>query len=132
MTADAAAVTAAAAAPVMPALITVLGWDLGPFQIGVLGSAAVELVAIITIYDSNVANFPQKYKSIWFWLVRICVAVIGGFLAVVYNVNNLPAAFQIGASTTALVAAITTSRGGGGAGGRGGGGGTVGNDTVGG
>src|SRR5205809_1608012 len=89
--------------------ISVLGAEIGAFWIGVLGSLAVELVAVAAIYDAGGA-FPPKYRSLWFWLVRGLIAISGGILVLVYNVNNLPAALQIGASTPAVLAALATIR----------------------
>lgn len=89
--------------------INVLGVDIGPFWIGVIGSIAVELVAVAAIYEAGVP-FPAKYKSALFWVVRGLIAIAGGILVLVYNVNNLPAALQIGASTPAVLAALATIR----------------------
>ena len=66
-------------------------------------------MAFAAIYDSGGA-FPAKYKKLGFYIVRGIIAFIGGVLAEVYNITNLPAALQIGASTPAVLAALATVR----------------------
>jgi hypothetical protein len=92
-----------------PLLIHVLGLDLGAFWIGVIGSLAVELVALLAVYEAD-DRFPDKYRHIGFYVTGILVALMGGVLVEIYRVNNLPAALQIGASTPVMLAALATVR----------------------
>jgi hypothetical protein len=89
--------------------ISVFGIDIGPFWIGVIGSIAVELVAVAAIFEAG-TTFPPKYRNPWFYLIRALIAAAGGILVLIYNVGNLPAALQIGASTPAVLAALATVR----------------------
>jgi hypothetical protein len=92
-----------------PLLIHVVGVDLDAFWVGVIGSLAVELVAVLAVYDAD-GQFPAKYRRVGFYVVRLLIAFTGGVLVEVYRVNNLPAALQIGASTPAVLAALATFR----------------------
>jgi len=97
-------------APIPASLhIDIFGIQLDIFWIGVIGSLAVDLVAVAAIYEAG-AVFPSKYKKVGFYLTRAAIALAGGVLVLVYNVNNLPAALQIGASTPAVLAALATVR----------------------
>lgn len=79
------------------------------FWVGVLGGLFVELITLAAAYESG-QRLPERYGRVGFYAVRVALAFAGGVLALVYNVNNFPAALQIGASTPALLAALATVR----------------------
>ena len=83
--------------------IEVLGFTLHLFWVGVVGSAAVDVVAFAAHYDQS--SRPEKYRRPGFYIARIMIALIGGFLVVIYGVASAPAALQIGASTPAIILA---------------------------
>ena len=62
-----------------PLTIDILGLPIDVFWIGVIGSLAVDLVAIAAIYESE-AKFPEKYRRWGFYLVRGLIALTGGVL----------------------------------------------------
>ena len=76
-----------------------------PFLYGFSGSAAVEVVKILAIYETG-RKFPARYKKWGFWLVRFILALIGGTLAVAYAVTNPVVAFHVGASVSTIVESV--------------------------
>jgi hypothetical protein len=75
------------------------------FLLGVVGSIAVEAWKINRAFESG-RRLPTRYKSVGFWVVRGVLALIGGVLAVAYNIQGDKAdiiAIHIGASASALI-----------------------------
>jgi hypothetical protein len=87
-----------------PADITILGFHIDLFWVGVGGALAVELATFVGHYDKG--EHPEKYKKFGFWCSKAVLALVGGALVVVYGVTTAPAALQIGASASALVLAL--------------------------
>jgi hypothetical protein len=58
-------------------------------------------------YFNKGQMLPIRYHSWQFWLVRSALAIVGGFLAAIYNPGNLAGAVQIGASTPLILGAIS-------------------------
>jgi len=73
---------------------------------GCLGSIAVEIVTINRIFSTKPARIPEQYRSAPFWIVRILLAVIGGCLAVAYEIDKPILAANIGAATPLLTQAL--------------------------
>lgn len=48
-------------------------------------------------------GLPQKYKTPVFWSLRLLLALVGGGLAVAYEVQQPLLAFHIGAASQALI-----------------------------
>ena len=86
--------------------VVILGFSVNIFFVGVLGAIAVEIVAWAGTYDTG-QTLPEKYRKFGFYASKASLACIGGFLVVVYDVVNLPAAMQIGASVSAMVLALS-------------------------
>lgn len=72
------------------------------FLSGFIGSASVETVKILLIYERG-TPFPARYKKIGFWVVRTVLALIGGGLSVAYEITNPIIAFHIGASASSII-----------------------------
>jgi hypothetical protein len=70
---------------------------------GFVGSVAVEVIAIIQFYTSANSNLPERYSQFAFYVVRFLLALIGGGLAVAYNIDNPILAINIGAATPLII-----------------------------
>ena len=68
-----------------------------------LGSVAVELVTAGRMFQGDSREVPGHYKWGWFWAWRVGLAVLGGFLAVGYGVQDKILAMNIGASAPLLI-----------------------------
>jgi len=80
--------------------------SLAIFLWGVGGSAAVEVVSIYQHLLSE-QELPPRYSQVTFWVVRIFLALIGGGLAVAYNIGDKPLlAVNIGASTPLIIKSL--------------------------
>lgn len=79
------------------------------FAWGFLGSMAVEVVTLFRLLQRSdpPPQLPSRYRSLLYWLVRIALAVVGGGLAVAYDIENPILAANIGAATPAIVLALT-------------------------
>ncbi len=75
------------------------------FLAGFFGSAAVELVTMDELFRRS-ARLPARYRKWSFWLVRLFLAFAGGALAVGYNIQNLVAAAQMGASPPTMIKSL--------------------------
>lgn len=76
------------------------GWRI--FLFGLAGSAAVEALKIVLIYEAG-RPLPIRYSRIGFWIARICLALGAGVLAVSWGNQNAYLAFYIGASFPAFL-----------------------------
>ena len=73
------------------------------FAWGFLGSAAVELVTLLGFYSSRSGRLPARYRKAGFWITRCVLALLGGALAVGYDIHQRILAFNIGASTPLII-----------------------------
>ena len=78
------------------------GHPLRIFFLGVIGSIAVEAWNIHRAFESG-TRLPSRYRRVGFWIVRGVLALIGGVVAVAYNIQADIIAFHIGASASALI-----------------------------
>jgi len=76
------------------------------FLSGFCGSAAVEIVTMDELFHRS-GKLPLRYQSAVFWLIRLFLACAGGALAVGYNIDNLIAAAQIGASAPLIIKSLS-------------------------
>lgn len=75
----------------------------GPFLLGFLGSASVELVTCFHFYQSE-SPFPARYRKKGFWAVRLLIAAAAGGLVLAYSTKDNPLlAINIGASAPAIL-----------------------------
>ncbi len=59
---------------------------------------------IIDLYGAfQGKNSSKKYKTSTDWIVVVLLAIVAGFMAVAYNIDNRLLALQIGASTPLLL-----------------------------
>jgi hypothetical protein len=72
------------------------------FLYGLLGSAAVEVVKVVTIYETG-RRFPVRYRKRGFWIVRILLGLVGGVLAIAYGVQSDILAIHVGATTPTII-----------------------------
>ena len=79
----------------LPDSVTIFLW-------GIAGSVSVEIIQAYYYYTKEGA-FPGYYSKPGFWFVRSLLALIGGALAIGYDIKNGIAAFQIGASAPLIV-----------------------------
>lgn len=70
---------------------------------GFLGSAAVELVTLLSFYYSRPVHLPRRYRKVGFWITRFGLALLAGALAVGYEIHQRILAFNIGAATPLII-----------------------------
>jgi hypothetical protein len=68
------------------------------FWWGCLGSLAVEIITIFQILCNEPITFPERYKTLIFYFIRILVILIAGGLVVAYNIDKPIVAINLGAS----------------------------------
>jgi hypothetical protein len=73
---------------------------------GCFGSIAVAIVSLSRSYDET-SGVPQQYRRYQFWLIRMGLALVGGFLAVMQEAPTAMIAFQIGLTAPAIIEAFT-------------------------
>ena len=73
------------------------------FLWGFTGSVAVELLNLLSHYDSRSVKLPARYRKLGFWITRSLIALIGGALAVGYDIEQRILAFNIGAATPLII-----------------------------
>lgn len=73
------------------------------FLFGMLGSVAVELVKLLSLYEAGKSSLPARYRKWRFWIVRVLIAVTGGLLALAHNVQTPILAVHIGAATPVII-----------------------------
>lgn len=73
------------------------------FAWGFLGSAAVEMVALLGFYSTGSRRLPARYRRVGFWITRTVLAVLAGLLAVAYEIDKRILAFNVGAATPLIV-----------------------------
>ncbi len=74
---------------------------------GFCGSAAVELITFIQVYYAATINMPERYKRKAFWAARILLCLVGGGLAIAYELDNRIVALNVGAATPSILIAFT-------------------------
>src|SRR5580698_526759 len=75
------------------------------FLCGFAGSAAVEVVMLHQLMQDG-AELPERYHKPAFWVVRILLAVVGGGLALAYDIDKPLLAANIGAATPLIIKAF--------------------------
>jgi len=76
------------------------------FLWGFTGSAAVEVVALLSFYYSNPMALPGRYKKPGFWITRLLLALLAGALAIGYEIDQRILAFNIGAATPLIITSL--------------------------
>jgi hypothetical protein len=70
---------------------------------GFCGSAAVELITLLQIYDGPTIKMPERYRRKGFWVVRLLLSIMAGGLAIGYKLDNPIVAINIGAATPSIL-----------------------------
>ena len=73
------------------------------FAWGFAGSAAVEMVTLLSYYSARAGRLPARYRKAGFWVTRTILAVVAGLLAVAYEIDKRILAFNVGAATPLIV-----------------------------
>ena len=76
------------------------------FAWGFAGSAAVEVVTLLGFYCAASARLPLRYRRPGFWVTRLALALLGGALAVGYDIEQAILAFNIGAATPLIITSL--------------------------
>lgn len=77
------------------------------FMWGFSGSIAVEIANIYQVFQDENSKMPSRYKSFWFWCVRLILAIIAGGLAMAYKIDSPILAANIGASAPLILQALS-------------------------
>ena len=86
-----------------------MGYFIDLFWVGVIGSVAVEIVAVLIHHEAG--GLPEKYRKLSFYIARGALALVGGFLVVAYTIEHPVAALQIGASASAILLTFSKKEG---------------------
>jgi hypothetical protein len=73
---------------------------------GFAGSAAVEIVALLSFYYSNPVELPERYSKVGFWITRCLLALLAGTIAIGYEIDQRILAFNIGVATPLIVTSL--------------------------
>ncbi len=57
-------------------------------------------------FETSPPRFPTRYRHIGFWIARSALAIVGGLMAVAYNIQSPLLAINIGAATPAILRAL--------------------------
>jgi hypothetical protein len=73
------------------------------FVAGVVGSLAVEVVTAAQLYDGSSHSLPDYYRKFGFYVLRLLLALVGGGLAIAYEVDKPLLAANIGAAAPLII-----------------------------
>jgi len=73
------------------------------FLCGMGGSIAVELVTLYEAFQSEPLKLPARYRSFWFYLIRLLLAMAAGGLALAYEIEKPLLAVNVGVSAPLLL-----------------------------
>jgi hypothetical protein len=76
------------------------------FAWGFAGSVAVEVVTLLRFYYADPVRLPPRYRRWGFWVTRLTLALLGGALAVGYEIDQAILAFNIGAATPLIITSL--------------------------
>lgn len=76
------------------------------FLCGFGGSIAVEVVLVNQLMQDS-APLPERYTKRIFWIVRFLLAIVGGGLALAYEIDKPLLAANIGAATPLIIKAFS-------------------------
>jgi hypothetical protein len=77
------------------------------FFYGFAGSFAAEIVLMAQILQSEPLVIPKRLRQPLYWLFRTVLAIVGGGLALAYDVHQALLAVNIGASTPLIIQAFS-------------------------
>ena len=67
------------------------------------GSAAIEVVNLYREYHTTPLQIPERYKRFGFWVTRMLLTILAGFLAVAHDVDTRLLAINVGASAPLIL-----------------------------
>jgi hypothetical protein len=73
------------------------------FAWGCAGSVAVEVIGLYSVYQKAKIEIPERYHRVGFYIVRLCLTVLAGGLALAYDIEKPLLALNIGAATPLLI-----------------------------
>jgi len=82
--------------------------DAQMFLYGFLGSLAIEVVTLWQIFQAPTIVVPERFKRKIFYVIRFILAVIGGGLAVIYDIDKPLLAVNIGVATPLILQGLAT------------------------
>ncbi len=85
---------------------------LSRFIWGFCGSAAVELITFLQVYNASTIQMPERYKRRAFWFARVLLCAMAGGLVIGYKLDNPIVAINVGAATPAILIAFSRGYGG--------------------
>ena len=77
------------------------------FLWGFGGSIAGEVVLLNQFMQAGPGKLPGRYHKPLFWVLRILLAVLGGGLALAYEIHSPILAANIGAATPLIIKAFS-------------------------
>ena len=85
--------------------MTILGYNIPIFLVGVFGSLVIEVAAIVKCYHKE-RPFPARFRQKGFYFWQFIISLVGGFLVVAYDITNPVLAMQVGASAPTILLAM--------------------------
>jgi len=79
-----------------PQELTIFFW-------GCAGSIAVEIITLYSVYQKSKIEIPERYRRVGFYVVRLCLTLLAGGLALAYDIDKPLLALNIGAATPLLI-----------------------------
>lgn len=77
--------------------------NVAAFFWGCAGSAAIELIEVYRGYLAEPVRFPERYKRVGFYVVRLLVVIVAGGMAYAHGTQTPVLAMQVGASAPLLL-----------------------------
>ncbi len=77
------------------------------FLCGFGGSLATEIITIAHFYEASTIKLPERYSHFFYYVIRLIIALIGGWLAVVYEIDKAIVAINIGATAPLILQSIS-------------------------
>ena len=78
-----------------------------------MGSAAVDVLDLNQIFQAERVRVPSRFKCALYWFVRLCLAAVGGGIALAYNVQTPMLALNLGATAPLVISALSKRQPGG-------------------
>ncbi len=80
------------------------------FLWGLVGSVAVDILDLNQMFQVERVRVPGRFKCALYWFVRLCLAAVGGGIAVAYDVQTPMLALNLGATAPLVIGALSKRR----------------------
>lgn len=80
---------------------------MGIFLCGAGGSLAIDIFKLASVLEFERPTLPKRYRTTLYYIIRLIVALIGGGLALAYEVEQPLLAINIGASAPLILEAYS-------------------------